>query len=887
MRQRSLRSQIATGSAFSGAILLGLGALALVATLQLSGVVKGAIETQLPASMAFQSLQGGLKALGDGASMLMNSRVGSASRREVFQAVEADLGRVEASLEMLRERGQVAALEEWPSLEKAAREILAGVRSVVDHQRKRDEKIAGGARAEDAAVAREDDASTEAYLAVADAQATAQAALAKVSAANDARATALMARAAAVRSRSLSLLVAGLLLGLAAAAVAGATLWRSLRRNVGILAQEAERVRSAVGEGELRVRGDVEAVAPELTGVVAGMNQVVDAFVSPLALASGHLDRISRGEIPAHVEDDLRGDFNLMKESLNRCIAAVQALVADVTMLARAGVEGQLSIRADVSRHQGDFRRIVEGMNATLDAVVGPLTVAAQAVDRLGAGSIPARIEAPYQGAFAALRDNLNRSIDAVNALLRDTNALADSTAAGRLGIRADAARHQGDFRRIVAGINATLDSLTGPLQVTLRWIDGVAQGQIPARIEERWQGDFARLRDNLNTCMEALRGVVADSDSLLQAAVAGRLEVRSDAGRHHGDFRKLVEGMNSTLDAILAPVEESARVLDRLARRELSARVAGEYQGDHNRMKQAVNTTGEALQAAMQQVSSAVDQVSRASSQIASSSQVVASGASQQASSMEQTNASIDSVSELARQSAASAQQAKGLAQAAHGAAADGSVAVESLQAAMVKIRQSSEGTSQIIRDVSDIAFQTNLLALNAAVEAARAGEAGRGFAVVAEEVRSLALRAKEAATKTEALIHQSMKEAAQGQSAATQVAAKLGEIVQGVGKVSEIVSEIAGAAKEQANGVAKLTGAISDMGKVIQQNAASAEESSSAASELSAQAGDLAAMVGSFQLEEGGPARGRDARAPHRLAEGRADRVAQGDEDPAVTDF
>jgi methyl-accepting chemotaxis protein len=82
----------------------------------------------------------------------------------------------------------------------------------------------------------------------------------------------------------------------------------------------------------------------------------------------------------------------------------------------------------------------------------------------------------------------------------------------------------------------------------------------------------------------------------------------------------------------------------------------------------------------------------------------------------------------------------------------------MEQMSGATSKIRASAESTSQIINDINEIAFQMNLLALNAAVEAARAGEAGRGFAVVAEEVRSLALRSKEAANKTEALIRESV---------------------------------------------------------------------------------------------------------------------------------
>jgi methyl-accepting chemotaxis protein len=99
---------------------------------------------------------------------------------------------------------------------------------------------------------------------------------------------------------------------------------------------------------------------------------------------------------------------------------------------------------------------------------------------------------------------------------------------------------------------------------------------------------------------------------------------------------------------------------------------------------------------------------------------------------------------------------RADAMARAARTAATGGAQAMEAMAGAMSRIRTFAESTSQIIKDINEIAFQTNLLALDAAVEAARAGDAGRGFAVVAEEVRSLALRSKDAAQRSEALIRQ-----------------------------------------------------------------------------------------------------------------------------------
>jgi methyl-accepting chemotaxis protein len=656
---------------------------------------------------------------------------------------------------------------------------------------------------------------------------------------------------------------------LGAVGVAAAAAWYlagTVTRPLGALVRETEALTRAVAEGRLEERGDAAAMDPEFRPIVEGLNATMDAYARPLRMTVETVSRLGRGDIPPPVTEQFQGDFNRIKESLNGCIGGVNALVEDVDGLARAGVEGRLSTRADASRHQGDFRRIVEGMNRTLDAVVGPLGVAARAVDAIAKGRIPPPIGESWRGDFAALEQNLDTCFAAVRALVEDVDGLARAGVEGRLSTRADASRHQGDFRRIVEGVNRTLDAVVGPLGVAARAVDAIARGEIPPAIEGDYRGDFDAIKRNLNGCIAAVNAVVADTRGLVEAAVAGQLSRRADASRHQGDFRRIVEGVNQTLDAVLAPITEAAGVLDRLAARDLRARVAGSYRGDHARIKESLNATAEALHQAIAQVAEAADQVSSASQQIAASSQAVASGASEQAASLQQTTASIESVAAITRSASDSAQQANQLAQRARDAATDGAAAADRMQGAMGRIRASAEGTSQIIRDINDIAFQTNLLALNAAVEAARAGEAGRGFAVVAEEVRSLALRSKEAASKTEALIKGSVREANEGEATARAMAGKLGEIVGGIGKVTAIVAEIAAAAREQSTGIDAVTSAVGEMDKVTQQNAASAEESSSASSELNGQAEELAAMVGAFQIERA--AAHQAAAAPRRLA-------------------
>ena len=549
----------------------------------------------------------------------------------------------------------------------------------------------------------------------------------------------------------------------------------------------------------------------------------------------GLANAIAVGDLSIKI-DLQAGDSSSVMAAMARMAAAIQALVADAGVLSNAAVEGRLKTRADASKHQGDYRKVVEGVNNCLDAVIGPLNVAADYVDRIAKGDIPPAIRDSYNGDFNTIKNNLNTCIAAISSMVTEAANLEKAAIEGRLSTRADASQYQGDYRKVVEGVNNCLDAVIGPLNVAADYVDRIAKGDIPPAITDSYNGDFNTIKNNLNTCIAAVNALIADAGMLAQAALAGRLETRADVSKHQGDYRKIVEGVNNTLDGVILPLNEAVSVLSDMEKGDFTKTVNGDYKGQLDDFKQTINNTIAKISQVIGEVNSAAANISSASEEVSATAQSMSQATSEQAASVEETSASVEQMSASINQNTENAKVTDGMATQASSEAVQGGEAVKQTVSAMKSIAGK-------IGIIDDIAYQTNLLALNAAIEAARAGEHGRGFAVVAAEVRKLAERSQVAAQEIGELASSSVE-------MAESAGKLLDTIVPSIKKTSDLVQEISAASEEQSAGVGQINTAMDQLNQITQQNASSAEELAATSEEMSGQAMQLQELMAFFTV-------------------------------------
>lgn len=113
-----------------------------------------------------------------------------------------------------------------------------------------------------------------------------------------------------------------------------------VRHSLGSLMKDSRTLTRAALDGNLDVRCDMTNNRGEFAKLVQEMNNILEAFSRPIVMVSTNIERLSRGEIPQQVAEDYRGQFNVLKDSINNLIESLLG----VTIVAQRVAEGDLLV---------------------------------------------------------------------------------------------------------------------------------------------------------------------------------------------------------------------------------------------------------------------------------------------------------------------------------------------------------------------------------------------------------------------------------------------------------------------------------------------------------------------------------------------------------------
>lgn len=139
----------------------------------------------------------------------------------------------------------------------------------------------------------------------------------------------------------------------------------------------------------------------------------------------------------------------------------------------------------------------------------------------------------------------LKTTIENLRKLITEANMLSQAAINGQLDKRGNADAFQGSYREIIEGVNNTIDALVEPLKAFGDYLDRIGRGEIPEKFSRTVSGDYVKIKNSINACVDGL-GAIEEGNRIL-----GQMSVNDYSQKMVSDYPGIYGEMAASINRL------------------------------------------------------------------------------------------------------------------------------------------------------------------------------------------------------------------------------------------------------------------------------------------------------------------------------------------------
>lgn len=265
-------------------------------------------------------------------------------------------------------------------------------------------------------------------------------------------------------------------------------------------------------------------------------------------------NKMAVGDFNFKLDIDSRDEIGALASSVGAMQANIQLLMAEMNHMSKEHDAGDIDVKVDEGKFKNDFALLAKGVNTMVFGHIAVKKKAMACIQQFGKGNMDEPLE-KFPGKKAFINETVEQVRANIKALVTDANMLAKAGVEGKLSTRADASRHQGDFQKIVEGVNHTLDSVVGPVTKVMEVLAAVEKGDMTPRADGTFNGDFKALTSSLNDTLDKLVSTLTD--------IASGANVMTEAS---GQVASTSQSLSQATTEQAASLEETTSAIEQMS---------------------------------------------------------------------------------------------------------------------------------------------------------------------------------------------------------------------------------------------------------------------------------------------------------------------------------